>query len=64
MRAVASVQKKKKNILNTKVQKPNLALLYGMQRDLRKRTAFLEVSQASSICPGKNNMYMKRSVEH
>ena len=44
------------NILNTTVPKPDLVLLYLMLPVLRNTTAFLEVSQAPSICPGKSYM--------
>jgi hypothetical protein len=63
MWAAASVKKKKKKILNADVQKPNLVLFYLMLPDLRKRTAFLEISQDSSICPGKSCKKKKKSVE-
>ena len=51
MQDVASM--KKKEILCTNVQKPNSVLFYLLLPDLRQRTAFLEVSQDSSICPDK-----------
>jgi len=46
-------------------QKKLKVLFCWMSSDFRKRIAFLEGSQTSSVCPfGKRNMYMEMSMKH